>query len=95
MTIGRKVKKILETGHFSPAKTYKMTPGESLRAVREIQELSQSELAKLTGLPQPTISAMESGRINIGVERAKVLARALKVHPGVIVFPGWKVGSAS
>ena len=25
----------------------------------------------------------------LGVERAKVLARALKCHPGVLVFPGW------
>jgi hypothetical protein len=27
----------------------------------------------------------------LGVERAKVLARALKVHPAVLVFPGWDV----
>jgi len=25
------------------------------------------------------------------VERAKVLARALKVHPAVLVFPSWDV----
>ena len=30
-------------------------------------------------------------RVRLGVERAKVLARALKVHPGVIVFPGWEL----
>jgi prolyl-tRNA editing enzyme YbaK/EbsC (Cys-tRNA(Pro) deacylase) len=33
------------------------------------------------------ISAMENDRVRLGVERAKVLARALKIHPGVIVFP--------
>lgn len=55
----------------------------------------RNELAKISGLPQSTISGMESGRINIGVERAKILAKALRVHPAVIVFPGWDVSEAS
>ena len=46
-------------------------------------------LAKITGIPQSTISAIENDRIQLGVERAKVLARALKCHPAVLVFPGW------
>ncbi|MHB1293232.1 MAG: hypothetical protein ACYCY5_13755 [Sulfuricella sp.] len=29
--------------------------------------------------------------MNLGVERAKVLACALKCHPAVLVFPGWEV----
>jgi hypothetical protein len=29
--------------------------------------------------------------VRLGVERAKVLARALKCHPGVLVFPGWQL----
>ena len=41
------------------------------------------------GIPQSTISAIENNRINLGVERAKQLARALKCHPAVLVFPGW------
>jgi transcriptional regulator with XRE-family HTH domain len=57
-----------------------MTPGQYLHVMRELKELSQNELAELSGLPQSTISGMESGRINIGVERAKVLAKALRVH---------------
>jgi len=63
--------------------------GESVRIIRELQELSQNELAGLTGIPQSTISAIENDRIRLGVERAKVLARALKCHPAVLVFPGW------
>jgi len=65
--------------------------GESVRILREMQELSQSQLARLTGIPQATISAIENDRVNLGVERAKVLARALKCHPAVLVFPGWGV----
>ena len=65
--------------------------GESVRIIRELQELSQNQLSQLTGIPQTTISAIENDRVRLGVERAKVLARALKVHPGVIVFPGWEL----
>jgi len=96
MITGKRVKQILKNGDFVAAKTrVSMTPGQSLRIIRELQELSQNELAGISGLPQSTISGMESGRINIGVERAKILAKALRVHPAVIVFPGWEVGNAS
>ncbi|MCH8256044.1 MAG: helix-turn-helix transcriptional regulator, partial [Gemmatimonadetes bacterium] len=43
------------------------------------------------GIPQSTISAIENQRVNLGVERAKVLARSLKCHPAVLVFPGWDI----
>lgn len=96
MTTGKKVKEILKNGEFVAAKTrVQVTPGQSLKVIRELQELSQNELAKISGLPQPTISGMESGRINIGVERAKILAHALRVHPAVIVFPGWEIEKVS
>lgn len=69
--------------------------GESVRILRELQEMSQNELSELTGIPQSTISAIENDRVNLGVERAKILARALKCHPAVIVFPGWDVRQES
>ena len=65
--------------------------GESVKIIRELQELSQNELSVITGIPQSTLSAIEHDKINLGVERAKVLARALKCHPAVLVFPGWDV----
>ena len=65
--------------------------GESVRILRKLQELSQTELARLTGIPQATISAIENDRVKLGVERAKVLARALKCHPAVLVFPDGEV----
>ena len=77
---------------FRPAKTrIKVSVGESVRILRELQELSQSQLGELTGIPQATISAIENGRVNLGVERAKVLAKALRCHPAVLVFPGWEI----
>ena len=72
-------------------KTVEVSVGESVRIMRELQELSQLDLAKLTGIPQSTISGIENGRINLGVERAKTLSLALKCHPAVLVFPGWTV----
>jgi transcriptional regulator with XRE-family HTH domain len=75
---------------FRPAKKrIEVSVGESVRILRELQELSQSRLSELTGIAQATISAIENGRVNLGVERAKVLARALRCHPAVLVFPGW------
>ena len=65
--------------------------GESVRIIRALQGLSQNELSSLTGIPQSTLSAIEHDKVNIGVERAKVLAIALKCHPAVLVFPGWDV----
>ena len=72
-------------------KRIEISVGESLRILREFQELSQSQLASLTGIPQSTISAIEHDRVSIGIERAKIFARALKCHPAVIVFPGWSI----
>ena len=69
--------------------------GESVRIMRELQELSQNELSARTGIPQSTLSAIENDRVNLGVERAKVLARALRCHPAVLVFPGWVIGDKS
>ncbi|HEX5758229.1 MAG TPA: helix-turn-helix transcriptional regulator [Thermoanaerobaculia bacterium] len=77
---------------YSPAKKrVPVSVGESVRIIRELQELSQNDLARLTGISQATISAIENDRVRLGVERAKVLARALKCHPGVLVFPGWEL----
>jgi len=76
----RKAKKVLD-----------VSAGESVRIIRELQELSQNDLASRTGIPQSTISAIENDRVRLGVERAKVLARALRCHPAVLVFPGWEI----
>ena len=60
---------------FRPAtKRIAVSVGESVRIIRELQELSQNELSELTGIPQGTISASENDRVRLGVERAKVLA---------------------
>ena len=87
MTIGE-----INMNEFKKAKKpVEVSIGNSVRILRELQELSQNELALLSGIPQSTLSAIEHDKVKLGVERAKVLARALKCHPAVIVFPGWDI----
>lgn len=76
-------------------KRIEVSTGESVRILRELQEMSQNDLASASGIPQSTISAIENDRVRLGVERAKVLARALRCHPAVLVFPGWDVEDES
>jgi transcriptional regulator with XRE-family HTH domain len=52
-------------------------------------------LARRTGIPQATISAIENDRVRLGVERARILAQALQCHPAVLVFPGWEIARDS
>ena len=76
---------------FRPAKKrIPVSVGESVRIIRELQGLSQNQLAERTRIPQATLSAIENDRVRLGVERAKIIARALKCHPAVLVFPGWE-----
>jgi transcriptional regulator with XRE-family HTH domain len=77
---------------FRPAKrSIRVSAGEWVRILRELQELSQNELSRRSGIPQATLSAIENDRVKLGVERAKVLARTLKCHAAVLVSPGWDV----
>ena len=82
-------------GYRKAKKMVDVSVGESVRIIRELQDLSQNELAELTGIPQSTISAIENDRVSLGVERAKILAKALRCHPAVLVFPGWDVNQES
>lgn len=68
-----------------------VTPGEALKMLRELQGLSQSDLAGLTGMKQSNISTIENGTSQMGRERAIVLAKALRVHPAVLLFPDFDI----
>lgn len=89
--IGKSVKEALRENFVASRNRVSLNPGRALKIYRELQGLSQSELANKAGLKQATISALESGQITLGLERAKVLARALKVHPSTLAFPDWDV----
>lgn len=50
----------------------------AIRAYRSRENLTQRQLAELTGIPQRHISEMENGKRVIGKELAKRLGKALK-----------------
>ena len=79
----------MTTAQYVPSRPIRLSHGEMIRACREAQEMSQAELAKAAKLSQPTLSAIEHDRIKLGVDRAERLARALKVHPSVLLWSNW------
>ena len=59
---------------YRPAKKrIKVSIGESVRIIRELQELSQNQLSQLTGMPQATISAIEKAVSNSALGERKFL----------------------
>ncbi len=90
-----KVKKAKPGGYVAARVRVVLTRGDSVRVARELQEMTQAELATASGIPQPTISSIESGRATLGAERAEKLARALKVHPAVLLWPNWDTEAES
>ena len=53
--------------------------GMALKGARSREGLTQWQLSEVTGMPQRHISEMETGKRQIGKERAKKLAEALHV----------------
>ncbi len=60
--------------------------GARVRKIRVAKNWSQEDLSMASGLPQATISAIEHNRIQIGIRRAQMLADALCVEPGVLLW---------
>lgn len=87
--------KAKRVGYVPARARVRLSPGDAVRVTRELQELTQAQLAAASGIAQGTISSIEKGRVAIGVERAEKLARALKVHPAVLLWPSWDVATES
>jgi transcriptional regulator with XRE-family HTH domain len=81
---------------FSPSKTrIKLTPGATVRIAREMHGMAQSDLEKLSGIKQSAISAIECGKEELGLERAKALGSALNIHPAVLLFPDLQMSASA
>lgn len=70
-----------------------LTPAMAVRIAREFQEMTQTALALASGVPQSAIAKIESGRIALRGDRAEKLARALRVHPAVLMWPQWDIAT--
>jgi len=55
-------------------------PGVCLRGARYKEGVTQTQLAKMIGIPQRNISMMENGKRPIGKEMAKRMGKALNIR---------------
>ena len=63
-----------------PEYTEETAPRIALLGARTKEDLTQQELATLTGIPQSHLSEMETGKRPIGKKNAKRLAEALNIN---------------
>ncbi len=61
---------------------------ESLQGVRREAGLTQTEMARLLRISQPTLNRLESGKQNVTLATLARLCRALKCDPGGLFRPG-------
>jgi transcriptional regulator with XRE-family HTH domain len=66
------------------------TAGSIIHAFRKNFEITLKELSKLTGIPESSLSAIENGKIDIGVKRATLIAAAFGISPESLLFPHGK-----
>jgi len=65
--------------------TYSGLVGLVVAVVRRQNNLSQNQLAKRSGVSQPTISRIEKGEADITMPQMAAISSALKTTPGVII----------
>lgn len=65
----------------------RFSSGDILRAFRKRVGLSQEELANLTGIERPNISALENDRLEFTQHYAEICAAALGLHPTELLYP--------
>ena len=59
---------------YRPAKKRAtVSVGESVRILRELQDMSQNQLAEASGIPQATISAIENDRVRLGNGERRII----------------------
>ncbi len=73
---------------FRPAKVHALVRvGEVIRILRQKKGWTQEKLAQESKISASNISLLENNRVEIGKKRAEQLAKALDVHPAIIMFP--------
>lgn len=64
-----------------------MRPGNRLRELRKAAELTQQELADVTGVSQAAISQLENGERSMDIAWMRTFARALKCAAADLLDP--------
>jgi len=82
------MKKSGKTKDFSNLKKQvKLTPGKLVGAFRRNFNFTQAELAKVTGIGETNLSAIENDHVEIGIKRAVLIAEVFGIDPSLILFP--------
>ena len=80
--------KKLNKKDYNPArKQLALTSGQIIRNLRTLKSWTQDELAKRSGIGPTNISLLENDRVDLGKHRAQAIAKALGVHPAILMFP--------
>jgi len=83
------ITKNINMADFLPEKHYiHVSEGESVRIVREMNELTVAQLAAASGIPEATLRAIEKDQLELKVDQRNALAVALKVPPAVLMATG-------
>ena len=77
----------MATRNFFDLKLIEITPGKVIKAFRKNFSITQQELAKVTGIAETNLSAIENDRIEMSQRYAEVFAAALNVHPMIFLYP--------
>ncbi|MBX9767612.1 MAG: helix-turn-helix domain-containing protein [Bdellovibrionales bacterium] len=77
----------MATRNFFDLKLPKATPGKVIKAFRKNFNITQQELAAVTGIAEANLSAIENDKVEIGVKRAVLIAAALGINPSGLLFP--------
>ncbi|NOT77605.1 MAG: helix-turn-helix transcriptional regulator [Bacteriovoracaceae bacterium] len=64
-----------------------LSSGEVLKGLRINKNLSQDELAELTGIQRTNLSALENDRTPMTSYYAEIFSAVFKVHPSEILYP--------
>jgi plasmid maintenance system antidote protein VapI len=65
--------------------TPEFSPGEMLKFFLEQRKMSQTELARETGIPQSTIANVIAGRRQLSKANVSVLAKFFKMSPTIFM----------
>jgi transcriptional regulator with XRE-family HTH domain len=72
---------------FFDFKFEKTTAGRIIKAFRKNFNITQGELAEMTGIAETNLSAIENDKIEVGVKRAVLISTALGIDPSQLLFP--------
>lgn len=85
----------MATRNIFDFKFEKTSAGRIIKAFRANFQITQSELAQITGIAETNLSAIENDKIEIGVKRAVLIATALGLDPSQLLFPNGVEGTYS